>query len=556
MAEILSVPYLGSAEEDVQLVEWRVSAGDAFARGDLLCVLETLKATFEVEAEADGVLLRALASEGKRVAVSAPLAVIGEEGEELTDALVAKLLAAEEERAGGGSAGGDESQARESGRAAGTSPSRAGAAAGAHPGSPPASPPARRRARELGIDLASVTGTGPDGLVRLEDVEAAASSGPSSPTAPPTGRLDPTFLAHLRADPGAFAALASDFKLDLYRAHGAILGADATLGPRAILLCETIVLGDGAHIAADVRVEAKSFRAGDLLHLGPRTTLRATAIELGDNAYFAPDVEVGGGGAMDPEARLTVGSHGFVGEHVHLNPCRPLTIGDEVVLSRSAVVMTHSFGGSALRGYPNRFAPVTIGDGAQIGIGATLFPGVEVGAGSILLSGSSLVTSMPPGRLFGGVPATDLKAAAHPLTPAQFAERALAILREFAGALEARGFDVTTDAPADDTLDLTVTHAGHRHELRFRPRLADALPAPSALTADTPPAETILVALEAAEDELAALSPAHVAIELKTPRIRVPSAGAGPLTNSLREFLRKRGIRLRPRTWTYPGGWL
>ena len=86
MPELFTVPYLGTAEKDVLVVDWLVDEGDAFRRGQPLVTLETLKASFEVEAEGDGVLLRQLEAVGDRVGLQAPLGVWGQAGETLVEA--------------------------------------------------------------------------------------------------------------------------------------------------------------------------------------------------------------------------------------------------------------------------------------------------------------------------------------------------------------------------------------------------------------------------------------------------------------------------------------
>ncbi|MEW6071304.1 MAG: E3 binding domain-containing protein [Planctomycetota bacterium] len=528
MPELLKLPYLGTAEEDVLFAAWFVAEGKSFQKGETLAVVETLKATFEIEAERDGVLLRRLVEEGQRIPVHTPLGVIGSGGERLDEGELARLLhavpAAKERGAGPAAAG------------------SAPAPAERRSAPVPAAPAARRKASELGVDLATVAGTGRNGLIRAEDVERAAAARTGGGAA--DGALAPEFLAHLRSDSAAFAALRAEFKVALYRRHGAIVGPGTRLGANAVLLVERLVLGKDCVLADGVRVEAREFVAGDLLYLGPRSRVRCTKVSFGDNAYLAEDVEIGGGGAMDPEAELQVGSHGFIGEHVHLNPCRPIVVGDEVVISRSAVLMTHSFGASILKGYPNRFAGIRLGDCCQVGIHATLFPGVEMGEGSILLSGSSLVSAIPPGRLFGGVPARDLKAAATPLSEEAFLQVAKDLVAEFARQMERRGRVVVRTEAGGETR-ITIRDAEALHQLRFA---VSALPA-----AAEGLAEEVRIYLRPAAGEWDGL-PADVAgIDLAAAAVKGP---AGPLGDAVREFLRKRGVRLRPRSWTYRGGWL
>lgn len=543
MPSLLTVPYLGTAEEDVLVAAWFVEPGVQFRKGQVLVVLETLKASFEVEAEADGVLVARIAAQGARVPLHAALGVLAVAGEavEDVDAVVADLVAAH--GTGEALAARSESEVVSPANAAGAKASVAQVAA---------APAARRRARELGLDLALISGRGRGGMITVADVEAAhggrAAHGAAHAVvtvedAEP-GRLDPDFVAQLRRDAAAFAALSSDFKVLLYRRAGAQIGEGVRFGDGAVLVCDVLRLGASVRFGDAVRVEAEVFVAGDVTQLSARCRFRATRIELGENAFFAPDVEVGGGGAMDPEALLRVGSHGFVGEHSHLNPCRPLVIGDEVTISRNASLMTHSFANSMLEGYPNRFAGLTIGNQCQIGIGSTLFPGVTMGDGSILLSNSALVTSLPPGRVFAGSPAQDLKAAREDVDGARRLTLAQRIVRDFAAALRARGRDVSLEEDGSN-IRITVRDGAALHVVHFSEVLD--------LEQRAVVAEDLRVALCCEAAMLASLPPELCAIDLMGKAIH---GRFGPLGAALREFLRKRGIRLEPRTWTYPGGWM
>ncbi len=537
MPDLIRVPYLGTAEEDVLLATWLVAEGEAFRKGDALAAVETLKAAFEIEAERDGVLHRQVVPAGERVAVQGVVGIARASSESVSADDEAALLASVEDEADDTAGPVAQAATREP-----AAPSRGGAA-----GDVEAAPAARMRARELGIDLAAVCGTGAGGLIRLEDVERHVAEGKASvPIEDPTagdGWLSAEFTELLDRDRAAFAALGSASKVAIYRRFGARLGADVSFGSNAVIRARRLVLGDGSHVGANVTIDCEELVAGRLACFGRNSVLRSRRIELGDNAFFAPDVEVGGGGAMEPEAELVVGSNGFIGERSHLNPCRRLEIGDEVVISRSAVIMTHSFGGSVLDGYPNRFAPVRIGSRCQVGIGAMLFPGVEMGEGSILLSNSTLVTSMPAGRMFAGVPATDLRAAAHPPSDAQRAGIVRDLVAEFARQLGLRGHRVVCDSNGDRTL-LTLTTDRGEHRLH----LAAVAPPDHG---ELPREQLWVTAAALGDDRFAAAPPELCVFDLGTPRIRGPE---GPLHDAFREFLRKRGVRLG--AWTYRGGLL
>ena len=155
------------------IVRWLKSEGDAVKKGEPLYELDTDKVTQEVEAEVDGTLVRIVVPEGE-VEVGATVATIESNGAaEPADAASAGSEAAEstvpEEPP---PVAGAKPPAKE--RSPASAPTREGARV-------KASPLARRIARERGVDLHSVQGTGPEGRVLAEDVERAAAGGGVAP---------------------------------------------------------------------------------------------------------------------------------------------------------------------------------------------------------------------------------------------------------------------------------------------------------------------------------------------------------------------------------------
>ena len=148
------MPRLSDAMEEGTIVRWLKGVGDEIAVGDELVEVETDKATVIYEAEVAGRLSAILVQVGEAQKLGAPIATVG-------------------------------------GDAVAAAPATNGAAV--H-GRPPATPVARRRARELGVDLSGLHGTGPRGRIRLADVEDAATRG-SAPVATPA----PTPLAPVPA---------------------------------------------------------------------------------------------------------------------------------------------------------------------------------------------------------------------------------------------------------------------------------------------------------------------------------------------------------------------
>jgi pyruvate dehydrogenase E2 component (dihydrolipoamide acetyltransferase) len=204
----VKLPRLGQGMESGTIVRWLKSEGDTVAKGEPLFELDTDKVTQEVEAEADGVLLKIVLPEGE-ADVGTTVAVLGSEGED-----VSELLAAAQTGNGGAAPAAEapapaaqpatpaeREQAAETpsdtvsqGDAAAPEVEASDAAAPVPARAPgervKASPLARRIARERGIDLAALTGTGPDGRIIAEDVEKAAAA--PAPAAAPAAPAPPT----------------------------------------------------------------------------------------------------------------------------------------------------------------------------------------------------------------------------------------------------------------------------------------------------------------------------------------------------------------------------
>jgi pyruvate dehydrogenase E2 component (dihydrolipoamide acetyltransferase) len=188
MASEVKLPRLGQGMEAGTIVKWLKSEGDPVEKGEPLYELDTDKVTQEVEAEASGVLLKIAVAEGE-VPVGQTIAVIGEEGEAVPEIDGGGAARAAEERpAEEGTAGAEREPERERGRAASAEQreqeTEKAPIAQRDGGRVKASPLARRIARERGIDLAALSGTGPEGRIVAEDVERAGAEAAPAVAAP------------------------------------------------------------------------------------------------------------------------------------------------------------------------------------------------------------------------------------------------------------------------------------------------------------------------------------------------------------------------------------
>jgi pyruvate dehydrogenase E2 component (dihydrolipoyllysine-residue acetyltransferase) len=201
VASQVTLPRLGQGMESGTIVRWLKSEGDQVEKGEPLYELDTEKVTQEVEAEASGILLKILVAEGE-VAVGKTVAVIGEQGEELPaiSGADAPEMVREEPEPTPETEPEPPSPALEQEETPVEEPAQAPGAPTTNGGRVKASPLARRIARERGIDLAALSGTGPEGRIVAEDVERAVVSAPEAAPAAPvrSGEVERVALTSLR----------------------------------------------------------------------------------------------------------------------------------------------------------------------------------------------------------------------------------------------------------------------------------------------------------------------------------------------------------------------
>ena len=168
MAFEVLMPQLGLTMEEGTVSQWIKHEGDAVKTGDVLLEITTDKLTNEVTSEHDGVLLKIVAQEGEDVPVKGLLCYVGQPGEAVGGAPAAPAAAA---------------PAAAPAPAAAAAPAAAPVAAAAGGARVRISPLARKTAAKLGVDVTKLTGTGPSGRIRQQDVLAAASA-PQAAAAP------------------------------------------------------------------------------------------------------------------------------------------------------------------------------------------------------------------------------------------------------------------------------------------------------------------------------------------------------------------------------------
>ncbi|MGY3062367.1 pyruvate dehydrogenase E2 component (dihydrolipoamide acetyltransferase) [Streptomyces sp. TE3672] len=188
MAELFRMPAVAADAATAVLSAWQVAEGASFTKDDALVSIETDKAEVDVSAERDGVLLKALYEAGVEIEVGDPIAVLGTAGEQTgdLDALLVELgVAAPAEARQAVRRDVPEEPAVPAPSAAPALPLAPASGEPDRGGRIFSSPLARRLAREAGLGIEALTGTGPGGRIVRRDVEAAVAAGRAQATEPP-----------------------------------------------------------------------------------------------------------------------------------------------------------------------------------------------------------------------------------------------------------------------------------------------------------------------------------------------------------------------------------
>jgi pyruvate dehydrogenase E2 component (dihydrolipoamide acetyltransferase) len=184
MAELLRMPEIAAGMESAILSTWLIAENTPHSAGDVIAVIETDKAVVDVEAEGDGVILRTLVHDGAEVPVGAPIALMADTTEIITD-IDATLLAL----GVGDSKPGEPTPDSVLDELPASPPVAASSHAPTQITRLFASPLARRLAKDADVDISQIIGTGPGGRIVRRDIEGAISNvtprhTPTEPTVP------------------------------------------------------------------------------------------------------------------------------------------------------------------------------------------------------------------------------------------------------------------------------------------------------------------------------------------------------------------------------------
>ncbi len=182
MAELVRMPKLSDTMTEGVVAKWHKKVGDTIKAGDLLADIETDKATMEFESFQDGVLLYQGVGEGGTAPVDSVLAILGKAGEDFSSLLSDSPQKAETPKA-------EPAKTPEAAKSDIVAP----AVVNDNSGRVKASPLAKSIAKEKGIDLSTISGSGDGGRIIKKDIESASPSVKSTPSSNPSIGLNEEF---------------------------------------------------------------------------------------------------------------------------------------------------------------------------------------------------------------------------------------------------------------------------------------------------------------------------------------------------------------------------
>jgi len=278
------MPALEMAQETGKIVSWLKKEGDAISKGEPLLEVETDKAVVEIEATADGVLAGVKSHEGDVVPVGVTIAWI--------------LAPGEQPPAESATAAPSARKITEQPRPAAPRPTPASATVAPADGGARISPKARRLAKERGVDIDRIRGTGPDGTITSEDVLAAAEA-LALAAAPAQAPVALSAIARLMAERTTQSwTQVPHFFLVREVDAGALLQAREQLGPaierdRGVRLTHTDLLVALAARVLKKHPKLNASWAGDAIQLNPQVNMSvAMAVTDGVVGAVIPNADL------------------------------------------------------------------------------------------------------------------------------------------------------------------------------------------------------------------------------------------------------------------------
>lgn len=488
----VKVPRIGVNEDFVKLVEWYINDKDYVKEESPLCLIETTKASFEVEAERNG-FIKTLVQTGERVPIQETICVLADTLEELESFVIEgeKKKPAEPEVA--------------------------------------ATRKAVNLANKLGLDLKEIKKSG---VIKEKDVEEfyqKKQAKPAMEVAAAIGmesrafefedikdaKVNPDFVRLIETDP-SFRSLSSELKIYLYRQSGAKVGKNVIFEPGSAIIADFLVIGDKTVIGENTFIKGEIVKIGEMVEFGKNVNAVTKRIAIGDVVFFGNNILIGGGGAWGKNSGIEIGARSLISSECIINTGEFVKIGEEVGLSPRVQIFTHSHWQNILKGYKPAFGPVTIGDGSYITGNCLITPGVKLGKGCTVLANSLVIEDVEDFTMVVGVPAKPTSKIDIELSLEQKDRIMRRLMKELWDEVSYRGFD----------------SQNVQYFLEYNPSRDGIVP--------------VVLCFSKVGDRKQL--PKTVIFDLTNYEIIGKET---PLSDEVRNFLRRRGVRFKPIFWRY-----
>lgn len=490
MVREITIPQLGLNEEFVRVVEWYVNDGDRVKAKTPICLIETSKATAELEAEEAGfVRIRRKSGEEARIKETIGY-IVSSLDIEIKDEILPQPRTRREERL----IFSEKNNIK-----------------------------VTKKAKQLAVSL----GINPGligkkiGIIREKDIrefyelrkKEMSKVSISHPEFSARGEVNKDFLQRISQDKN-FAQLSSDEKIAAYKKNGAIIGKNVILGQGVVIIANYIEIGDDTRIGDNCYIKAAELKIGRMAAFDHDVSIVARKVKIGDVLFTGNNIVIGAGGAFGPNSELEVGDNCLISSGCVINTAEKITIGNVVGLSPRVQIYTHNHWQNVLEGYHPNFAPVTIGDYSYITGNCLIVPGVNIGKGCTVLANSLVTENVEDYTIVAGVPAKKIKAVDRNLSPEKkdrIMKRLMVKLKEL---LKFKGFNPE---------DVIYTY-------RYHPRFYS---------------KSVVLTFNIPGN---VKQPKGVMFDLTNYKV---AGRQDALSDEVRNFLRKRGIRFKPIYWRY-----
>lgn len=552
MTHPITVPRANANDDVVLLVEWLCPPGTHIHAEQPLYIVETSKATEEIVSDAAG-YVRPVIEPGQMVAVQQVIGFLTATAEEPLPEVPARPEVQATENGGhaqwdrGGGAGHVEQK-----QAPDQLTPHLTSLAPSSSDHLKITVPARALAESLGISWQTLP-VPSDGIIRSEHVRAyQAHQVPSTQTAftdvnPANypGRIDPEFLAQLRADPSAITQLPSDAKIALYRKHGALIGPGVSIGQGTYLDAQYLSLGAETVLAENILIRCRRFNMGELGEIGAGAKILCRDFLAGDGVNIRFRAVIVQGGGMHS---CRIGDDCFIAYDTYINTDRDVTLARHVCLAPGVRIYTHRKWLNPLDGFASGFAPVEIGDDCHLGPNVVVLPGVTIAPRVTVMANAVVASNIPAERLIGGSPAKTIVEGPmyhKPLNHTQRQAAFLQILRECLLSFEGWGA-IATNVALENARAIGGTGGGGKLDLTWQGQSAAIIYVP---VAPSTPARGRALVLSFDPPVLALASDHLTAFDLSTLQIR---GVRDPLSDFFRGQLDFYGLHFTPRQRRLP----